>query len=60
MTPTTADGTGGSGDETGDDTGGASSEDDGCNCSTDGSRNAPWSLFALFGIGAIRRRRQRS
>ncbi len=36
---------------------------DGCNCSTEGEgtgRSAAWSVLALFGLGALRRRRRRA
>ncbi|MCA9653258.1 MAG: MYXO-CTERM sorting domain-containing protein [Myxococcales bacterium] len=48
------------GGDTEGDTAGAAS-DDGCNCSTDGGRSgAAWSVLALFGLGALRRRRRRA
>jgi len=60
VTPTTAGDTGAeTGGETGADGGARGGEDDGCSCRSDASQNTPWGLFALFGIGAIGRRRRR-
>jgi MYXO-CTERM domain-containing protein len=51
------------GEETDTDTAGTVPPEEGCNCSTDGpatGRGAVWSVLALFGLGALRRRRRRA
>jgi MYXO-CTERM domain-containing protein len=45
------------GGETGTDDSGVEVPDEGCNCSTAGNRRTGWLWLALFGLGALRRRR---
>jgi MYXO-CTERM domain-containing protein len=58
--PPTSGPDGGTETDTDNDSVGAVPEDDGCNCSTQGTRGGgrAWSFLALLGLGALRRRRR--